>query len=305
MYCNPFLGSRTDRVRVAGLRIIRPRLTPPPGDRTLWVPGRGQRQSTAKCLPPGGFGTLRPRGDLLAQVRLASVDRPSRLLDRLGFDAALEAAAFRRLAERDLEGCRATFGRLIEGLNLRGRRDHAPALLLLLDVLQQVNRRVHHPATDGALCQARRGALIRQFAAYDTPEQARAEFLPTLARLLAPLTPRERSTHPLVERARALIDDRYNRRLSLSSVAEVLHVSANYLSRLFRRETGMTLTAYNHRVRLEHALLLLAEGDRSISEIAYLVGYQNYRDFYRNFVKYEHASPREVQRRLAPAAADC
>ena len=45
--------------------------------------------------------------------------------------------------------------------------------------------------------------------------------------------------------------------------------------------------------------VLLAAGDRSISEIAYLVGYQNYRDFYRNFVKYKQASPREIQRRLA------
>ena len=43
---------------------------------------------------------------------------------------------------------------------------------------------------------------------------------------------------------------------------------------------------------------LLARGGHRISEIAYLVGYQNYRDFYRNFVKYEKASPREVQRQL-------
>ena len=52
-----------------------------------------------------------------------------------------------------------------------------------------------------------------------------------------------------------------------------------------------------HRTRLEHARLLLAAGERSISEVAYLVGYQNYRDFYRNFVKYENVSPRQVQRR--------
>jgi AraC-like DNA-binding protein len=44
--------------------------------------------------------------------------------------------------------------------------------------------------------------------------------------------------------------------------------------------------------------LLLAVGGRSISEIAYLVGYQNYRDFYRNFVKYERASPRQARRSI-------
>ena len=56
-------------------------------------------------------------------------------------------------------------------------------------------------------------------------------------------------------------------------------------------------------MRLDHARLLLAIGGRSISEIAYLVGYQNYRDFYRNFVKYERASPRQARRKLSGADA--
>jgi AraC-like DNA-binding protein len=47
--------------------------------------------------------------------------------------------------------------------------------------------------------------------------------------------------------------------------------------------------------------LLLAGGGRSISEIAYMVGYQNYRDFYRNFVKYERASPRQARRSMSRA----
>jgi AraC-like DNA-binding protein len=64
----------------------------------------------------------------------------------------------------------------------------------------------------------------------------------------------------------------------------------------------VNLTSYLHRVRLEHAMLLLASGERSISEIAYLVGYQNYRDFYRNFVKRKSASPRQVQRELGREA---
>jgi YesN/AraC family two-component response regulator len=82
-------------------------------------------------------------------------------------------------------------------------------------------------------------------------------------------------------------------------VAQALAVSPNYLSRLIRRETGMTLTAHIQRTRLRRAKQLLAEEGRSISEIAYQVGYQNYRDFYRNFVKYEDTSPRQMRRRLS------
>ena len=105
--------------------------------------------------------------------------------------------------------------------------------------------------------------------------------------------------HPLIHRAQRHIDEQYASRIPLASIAKLLNVSPNYLSRLFRQECGMTLTAYVQRVRLEHARRLLVEGRQSISEIAYRVGYQTYRDFYRNFVKYEQASPRQLRRRLS------
>jgi AraC-like DNA-binding protein len=125
-----------------------------------------------------------------------------------------------------------------------------------------------------------------------------------LKRILTAVEGGQRALHPLVERAKSVIDANYHRRISLSLIADRLHVSSNYLSRMFRRELGIPLTNYVHRVRLEHALLLLAEGGPSISEIAYRVGYQNYRDFYRNFVKYEKRSPRQARRRLRERSAN-
>jgi AraC family transcriptional regulator of adaptative response / methylphosphotriester-DNA alkyltransferase methyltransferase len=116
--------------------------------------------------------------------------------------------------------------------------------------------------------------------------------------LLAPLHASRTSRHPLTDRACAYIDENYHRRISLSQVAERLAVSPSYLSRVFRRETGVTLTTYVQRARIDRSLVLLAQGAKNISEIAYQVGYQNYRDFYRNFVKCERASPRQVRSRL-------
>jgi YesN/AraC family two-component response regulator len=229
----------------------------------------------------------------------ASAEGAEWLYKRIGFDAGLEAAAFRRLADLDLDACRAVFRSLVDKLDFSLVGRHREAVLLLMDILLKVSRRIHRPTSDDATYHAHRVALLEQFAAYEDGEEARRAFLPALDRLLASLSPQGRSSHPLVQRARAVIDQSYSRRTSLSSVAARLHVSANYLSRIFRREMGMTLTAYVHRVRLEHARMLLAEAERSISEIAYVVGYQNYRDFYRNFVRYENASPRTVQRKLA------
>jgi AraC-like DNA-binding protein len=232
----------------------------------------------------------------LAEARDPSSETP--LLERLGFDSALEADGLRRLAELDLDGCRDAYARLVGGLTLTGlgprRRE---AVLLLLDLLQKVEARIHRDSTDRDLYAAVRGRLLRDFAEMDDPEAARAAFLPALDRLLAALHCPSAAARSLVQRARTLIEESYRERLSLSCVAARLHVSPNHLSRVFRQETGITLTEFVHRTRLAHARLLLAEGGRTICEIAYLVGYQNYRDFYRNFTKHESASPGEVRRR--------
>jgi len=237
----------------------------------------------------------------VSQLRLAPEDPGNRLYQCIGFDAELEARAFNRLSELDVEGCRAALLELTARLDLSALPDgDGQVVLLLADLLQKVNRRVHRTTTDAKAYHARRCELVERFASCRAADEARAAFAPALNDLLGSLSHENGTPHPLVERAKAYIEQHYHQRVSLSSVAVLLHLSPNYLSRLFRRDTGETLTAYTHKVRLEHAKLLLAEGERSISEVAYAVGYQNYRDFYRNFVKYEKSSPREAQRKLAP-----
>ncbi len=222
------------------------------------------------------------------------------LFQRIGFDPDLETLAYRKLSELDIEGCRAALADLAARLDLN--REGRAGAALLLDILLEVSRRVHPPRCAAADYLARREALVAQFCAYDDPEAARRAFLLTLGGLLGALRPQALGVRALVERAQAYIEDHYQDRLSLSRVSRELHVSPNYLSRLFRRVTGTTLTAYIHKLRIEHARLLLAAGDRTISEVAYLVGYQTYRDFHRNFVRHERASPKQVQRRFLARA---
>ena len=228
-------------------------------------------------------------------------NRPPALFRRIRYEPELERAAFQRLAEYDVDGCRKNLAALVGRLELQRERRSPQVIQLLADILHKVNRRVHRGLDKQAAYQWKRVSLIEQFSACNEAEAARACFLPALNGLLARIEPGARSSHPLVEKAKGYIDSNYHGRLSLSSVASRLNVSPNYLSRVFRREAGTTLTAHIQRVRLQHALPMLADGRHSISEIAYLVGYRNYRDFYRNFVKYERASPREVRQRMSRA----
>jgi AraC-like DNA-binding protein len=232
----------------------------------------------------------------LPNLRLVPPPRTPALFSRLRFDPALEALALEQLSRLDFAAARDALARLAGQLDLTAPGVQASeAAFLLADVLQRVNRRLHRAAETDAVGVMNRADLIARFASLSSVESARDAFVVALDALLADVRPTG-GVHPLVGRAQGFIEENYHRRLSLSGIAKVLNVSPNYLSRIVRRETGTTVTARIHSVRLEHARLLLARGGRSISEIAYTVGYQNYRDFYRNFVKYERSSPRKARR---------
>ena len=172
-------------------------------------------------------------------------ERNRGFFDRIGYDPDLERSALARLAEFDLSGCRRSLGALVAGVDESRVDGNAPVLIqLLVDVLHKVNQGVHGDPASEAVYLANRLAIIDRFSSCRSVSDVRARFLPALNALLASGHPGRDSHHPLADRACAFIDGNYHRRVSLSEVAENLGVSPSYLSRVFRRETGMTLTTY-------------------------------------------------------------
>ncbi|WP_079912755.1 helix-turn-helix domain-containing protein [Paenibacillus sp. 32352] len=66
-----------------------------------------------------------------------------------------------------------------------------------------------------------------------------------------------------------------DRKISLEEAAAHLHLHPSYLSRLFKRETGENFVEYVTRMRMEKAKELLVMTDKTIEEIAELLGYDN------------------------------
>lgn len=83
--------------------------------------------------------------------------------------------------------------------------------------------------------------------------------------------------------------------LSLSSIAEMLALNSSYLSTLFKRETGVTLTYFANQKRIEHALFLLNTTDLSIQDIAALCGIPDLNYFTKTFKKYQNMTPTEYR----------
>lgn len=80
--------------------------------------------------------------------------------------------------------------------------------------------------------------------------------------------------------------------LSLRSLAAQLNVNASYLSSLFKKETGLSLTEYVNRSRMEHAQLLLLTTDLPIKTIALQCGISDMYYFSRLFKRVSGLTPK-------------
>jgi len=83
--------------------------------------------------------------------------------------------------------------------------------------------------------------------------------------------------------------------LSLKTHAEALNVNPSYLSALFKKETGYTLTDYVNRKRIEQAILLLNSTDMQIQNIALYCGIPDVNYFTKTFKKIIGKTPKEYR----------
>lgn len=99
------------------------------------------------------------------------------------------------------------------------------------------------------------------------------------------------SRDPLVAQAQLWIRDRFTRTFRIADLSRDLGVSHQSLIRRFREASGMLPRAFVQRTRVDAASLMLAETNRSISEIAQLVGYADVPSFRRIFTLETGVSP--------------
>ena len=79
--------------------------------------------------------------------------------------------------------------------------------------------------------------------------------------------------------------------LRLNTIARKLNVNSSYLSTLFRREYGCTLTEYVNRERIDRGIYLLRRTEKSIQEIAAECGIQDVNYFIKLFKKQTGLTP--------------
>lgn len=92
------------------------------------------------------------------------------------------------------------------------------------------------------------------------------------------------------------IDKNYMNQITLSDISRELNFSLPYLSQKFKEDTGETFVSYLQDKRMEHSGRLIANSDKTIEEIAGLVGYSDVKFFRRVFSRYWKMTPREFKK---------
>ncbi|GGH10698.1 response regulator transcription factor [Paenibacillus segetis] len=100
----------------------------------------------------------------------------------------------------------------------------------------------------------------------------------------------------VIPRLRAYITDHLSDNITREMLAEYVHLNPAYLSRLFKKEVGMSITDYLLNERMQIAKELIVHSTIPISEIAQTIGYSNFSYFSKMFKKVYHANPQQFRK---------
>ncbi|MDQ0861743.1 DNA-binding response regulator [Bacillus sp. V2I10] len=101
----------------------------------------------------------------------------------------------------------------------------------------------------------------------------------------------------IIQEAINIIHEQYSQKLSLSFLANQIHINSAYLSRKFHEEMKISFSEYLNEYRIEMAKQLLQDSEKSISSISEECGFNSQHYFSVLFKKQTGLSPREYRLR--------
>lgn len=102
----------------------------------------------------------------------------------------------------------------------------------------------------------------------------------------------------LIQRVLIMIEANLASDLSLKAIAGELNINASYLSHLFKKEVGITLTEYVNKTRIEESLVCLNGTDMQIQAIGQKVGIYDLAYFTKLFKKQIGMSPSDYRKSI-------
>lgn len=91
------------------------------------------------------------------------------------------------------------------------------------------------------------------------------------------------------------MQDHFSEKIEYDDILELSNYSKSQFIKIFKKETGMNITDYLNRCRIEHACSDLINTDKNITEIAIENGFNNIQYFSKRFKETMNCTPREYK----------
>ena len=230
-------------------------------------------------------------------------------------DEIMIREGFKRLFDWEAHGCQVV-GEAADGMEALGKIDSLRPDIVVMDInipimngLKVIQAaRMKHPQMafvivsgydDFSYCQQ---ALRMQITDYILKPVNYEEFGSCIDNLKISLFRRQADAEPEQQEERTItgltryLQEHLSQEVSLSVLAEEFHLSAQYISQLFKSEIGVNFLAYLTSIRMEQAKKLLLSTSLPIADVAEQSGYADYRVFTKVFKKSEGMTPSQYRR---------
>ncbi|AUS97091.1 DNA-binding response regulator [Clostridium thermosuccinogenes] len=128
--------------------------------------------------------------------------------------------------------------------------------------------------------------------------QSLLDLIVDVIKSISKLTSENKKQYSLIVReVNNFLHNNYNKNINLQSIADHVHVNSSYLSRLFKKETNMSIIDTLNKIRIEKAKQLLMDPRNKVFEVASEVGFDDPTYFTHVFAKYVGMSPKEYRDR--------
>lgn len=102
----------------------------------------------------------------------------------------------------------------------------------------------------------------------------------------------------IVVKTKKYIAEHIHQEFSREDIASYVFLNPSYLSRLFKKETGISLTDYILKERMNEAKRLLVQTEMKISQVAESLGYMNLSHFITMFKKVNGTTPMNYRKKI-------
>ena len=213
------------------------------------------------------------------------------------FSAGKEMSLAKKIELLDAEGFKKEISSLLEGTRIY--KQTSPAMPynlacrvvdMIYAVLQKINIDVEKDVQRKELVQDR----LYDCKDIDRLAKCCIELLSEISGFANQL--RQNKNSKAVEMVKDYIKQNYEKDISLQDAAAAVYLNPNYLSELFKKQTGINFSEYLTNYRIEKAKNLLKDMNYKTNAVANMVGYQDARNFSKIFKKTVGINPAEYRK---------